>query len=198
MYRILPLLCDIGLGILAALGVEWTLGLPFSWAHIGIGLAFAFILDVDVLFDPDLWRDGYVSTHVDSPYDHRDLIHKPFAWLLACAFAYMFVPHEWVLIAGSAVFLHFVHDSMGTGFGITWLWPFSTRSYKFFATKENKYTFRSPLVSWSREELPDVIRRYGVKEWIPLLYFRLTWISGIEYAVFAIGIAALAWRFMQG
>lgn len=197
MYRILPLLCDIGLGILAAICVEVALGLPFSWIHIVLGLLFAFILDVDVLFDKDLWRDGYVSTHAESPDDHRDFMHKPLLWFAGFVLAYAFLPHELVIIAGLAVFLHFVHDSMGTGFGITWLWPVSTRSYKFFATRENKYTFRSPIISWSKEELPEVIRKYGVKEWIPLLYFRLTWVSGVEYAIFALGIAALVWRLIQ-
>ncbi len=197
MYRVLPLLCDIGLGILAALGIERAFDLPFSWLHMVIGIAFAFILDADILFDKDVWSDGYPSAHADSPYDHRELLHKPSIWLLIFCVAVFFIPLEFVLIAGSATFLHFVHDSMGTGFGIMWLWPFSTDNYKFFAAKDDPLTIRSFMTSWSREELPEVIRRHGVKEWIPLLYFRLTWVSGVEYAIFTLGIAALAWRLIQ-
>lgn len=196
MYRILPLLCDIGLGILAALGVEWALGLPFSWFHVGVGIVFAFLLDADVLVDKDLWRDGYVATHEESPSDHRELLHKPLLWLAAFGASAFILPPDLVLIAGSATFLHFVHDSMGTGFGIMWLWPFSMRSYKFFAAKDDPLTFKNFMISWSKEELPEVIRKHGMKEWIPRFYLRLTWISGLEYAVFLLGVSLLI--FLRG
>ena len=56
-------------------------------------------------------------------------------WRGACAVA-------WAMFFGLAVFLHFVHDSVGIGWGIKWLWPFSRKAYKCFSEKDGAFSRR--------------------------------------------------------
>ena len=105
--------------------------------------------------------------------------------------------------------LHFVNDLYGTGWGIPLFWPLSKRKYKFFGSKlnqsrnmlceNNEYKTLGPLeqshhaiVSWSEEELPLYIQRFGFDDWIDRVYLTVNWISITEYSLFITSVILLS------
>jgi len=47
------------------------------------------------------------------------------------------------------------------------------------------------LVSWSPQELPVYIKRWGIDNWIPKYYLHVNAISLVEYALFVLAVFLL-------
>jgi len=86
--------------------------------------------------------------------------------------------------------LHFAHDSVGIGWGIQWLYPFSKKFYKFFSDETNELSTRF-MISRTPEEQQIAVKKYGRDDWIKYYYFRPTPISVVEYSAFIISIIVL-------
>lgn len=195
MHRLLPLLGDVGLGILSTFCVEWVSGYEFEILHYIVGLIVAFLPDLDAFGDKEFLRRGVVAAHAGNLRDHREGLHKPIVWFVGAAILWIFSP-----IFGPIIFfgilVHFLHDSVGTGWGVQWLWPCTTW-YKLFVTKQNHLTWKIFLMSWKQEELPGLIGRHGFSDWIEKLYLRPTIISVTEYLIFLLGASVFIWRFLM-
>ena len=96
----------------------------------------------------------------------------------------------------------------GTGWGIPLFWPFSKRKYKFFGSRANQpeallvthseYSMLEEaeqkqrlVVSWSEDELPMHIKRFGFDDWIDKVYLTVNWISIVEYSLFFMAVVLL-------
>lgn len=180
MQKLGLVFADAGLGVLAALFICSLFSVEPTVTYVLVGIVFAYIPDIDWALDKHFWKTGHVAAYSGNPYDHREGLHKPLLWaLLISTWGIVFGGLE-PFIALVATTLHFLHDTVGTGWGMPWLWPLTKRRFKFFATKENTLTLRSPFVSWSYEELPAFIVKYGRSNWKEHCYGSWTGIAIAE------------------
>jgi len=188
MYKLLPLLGDLGLGIISVVCVSFVYGKEVDGAFVL--LALAFLPDLDAL--PELWRHGQVAASKDHPADHRELLHKPILWLGVAGFCWWYFGY-YGAVSFVVLLLHFVHDSVLTGWGVPWLWPFSKVRIKFFVDEKNEVSLapKNWIRTWNKLELQHAIVIYGNKNWIEDLYLRPTVVSAVEYGIFLLSLVAL-------
>ncbi|MBI4086724.1 metal-dependent hydrolase [Candidatus Kaiserbacteria bacterium] len=198
MKQILPVLADIANGIFATLLAGWITNTEIFWWHFLVGVPLAMMPDLDAV--PELLRRGKVAASSDYVYDHREGLHYPAVLLLVgIVLAWLVGFFGWLFLI--ATMLHFVNDSYGVGWGVAWLWPFSRTRYKCADRKvnqpkrmlvadgvweklsvdERRVRF---IVSWSEEELPRFIMRWGRGDWIDKWYLTRNWVSVTEYLLF--------------
>lgn len=203
MKNLLALLADIANGLFAALAAGWVTDVELVWWHFLIGILLAMCPDLDAV--PELLRRGRVSAGAEYDHDHRDGLHYPIVFVLFGVMASYFLPF-WGSMFLVAITLHFVNDLYGTGWGIKLLWPLSNRNYKLLGRRANllKQLLQEKgiwdglpeaerrlrlMVSWSPQEMPRYIQKYGLDHWIESYYLNLNWISVIEYLLFLIALS---------
>ncbi|MFT5832096.1 MAG: hypothetical protein ACI9SY_000478 [Candidatus Paceibacteria bacterium] len=205
MKNIVSLLADWASGIFAVLIASWWFGIDPLWWHFLVGLVLSHAPDIDAI--PELLKRGKVAASVEHPHDHRDALHYPVVLIsLAALIAYL-VPY-WGMVFLIAMVLHLTNDLYGTGWGIKLFWPLSKRNYKVLGRRVNrlKYLLEQDgdwdkqtseerrlkwLVSWSPEELPQYMTRWGIDNWIPKYYFHFNSISLVEYGLFIIAVVLM-------
>lgn len=205
MKPILSLLADIANGIFAVLLAGYFSGTEILWWHFLIGIPLAMFPDLDAI--PELLKRGRVGSSATHIYDHRSGLHFPILFLIVGSILTYLFPFFGLLFF-IATTLHFINDLYGTGWGIALLWPFSKTRFKLFSRRVNwarrqlkatgawKETLSEEkrlrlVVSWKEEELPYYIEKWGVDDWIDLVYCHLNWISAIEYSLFTIALILL-------
>src|SRR3989344_3650418 len=177
---------DIGFGIIGALLVSHWFAVALSHTVLGLGILFALLPDSDYL--------AYLAQRGNPKFAHRhrDLLHKPLPFLVLGTFIAYFVGGAFTAtLFAVAVSLHFLHDSVGIGWGVRWLWPFSPRSYKFFSEPDGRVWSRRLLVSWSPDELNAAAERFGEGDWFRKYYLRFHPVGLIELVGFAGALVAL-------
>ncbi|MCA9366233.1 metal-dependent hydrolase [Candidatus Kaiserbacteria bacterium] len=202
MKNILVLLADWANGIFAVLLASWCTGAEVVWWYFLVGILLAMCPDLDAI--PELWRRGKLAASSEHPTDHRDGLHYPIVFIVAGTLLAWWLGF-WGFVFLFATLLHFINDLYGTGWGIKLLWPFTSHNYKFLGRRVNRLKFLLVsdgdwahintserrlrlLVSWSKDELPSYIDRWGDEDWIERWYLRLNWISCIEYGLFGIAL----------
>lgn len=200
---VVALLADWANGIFAVLLASWWLGIDPLWWYFLVGMSLSHTPDLDAI--PELLQRGKVAASADHPTDHREGLHYPvIIILLALCAAYL--GGYWGLVFGIVLVLHITNDFYGTGWGIKLLWPFSRRNYKLFARRVNQLDYLLEaegvqidpaerrlqlIVSWSEEELPKYMTRWGIDDWIPKYYGTLNWISVTEYGLFVLAVSLM-------
>lgn len=186
---------DIGIGFLIAVLVAHIFGIPISLYLVLFSVCVALLPDIDFLVEYAM-RGKVGGTEIGA---HRELLHFPILFAIPIAFNYFFVS----TIAGT-IFLfgtlaHFLHDTVGIGWGIKWLYPFSTRSYKLFSDRTGRPSSKF-IHSWSAEEMPEIAKQYGNDNWIRDIYLHpfknrtenwLLTTNFIEWAIFLVGSLTL-------
>lgn len=182
---------DIGIGIFSAIIASKLFGVELSPLFLWIGIALALLPDIDFLYI--LARRGLRDTH--AIIKHRDLLHYPLVYLpVGAAVTFPFGP-EWTLLFLLASAGHFLHDSIGLGWGISWLWPFTSRSYTFFyryTTPQKRFPPKI-LYRWERSDIDRLIDEYRDPNWLKNIYFRLHPVFATEIAGFLFAVYFL-WR----
>lgn len=189
MQKVGLVCADAGLGSLSALFVCWIFSTEPTVAHIFFGIMFAYIPDIDWVTDKHFWKTGNVAAYAANPYDHREGLHKPLLWALVISAWGVLFGGVYPFIAFVAVLLHFLHDTVGTGWGMPWFWPLTKRRFKFFATRDNELALTTPLVSWSYAELPLFITKHGRGNWKQHYYAGWTSVAVLETVVAVIGLS---------
>jgi len=182
---------DIAIGIYVAAFLGRMLGFgPDAWFFIG-GILMTVLPDSDFLYY--FLKRKKDRDRIDD-CSHRDYIHYPLIYLpLGTFIFYLFGGNEWALLFFFCSFLHFIHDSIGIGWGIKWLYPFSTNNFGFFYLYSRKGN-RSPkriLFSINKEQMGHYVREYGDKDWFKNIYLKLHPIAVVEYTVFVSSIIFL-------
>ena len=177
---------DLGVGIIITYLSTRLFGEAFDVHTILVGLCFVLIPDVDFL--PHVFvNKGVNNTRLNI---HRELTHYPIVHLPIFITILAIFGEFYGFLYFVSVLFHFVHDSLWTGWGIKWLWPFSKRNYKFLADTAGKVSW-NPVVSWSPEELKVTEAAYGDKDWFKHLYLRPSKLLITEVLFFIVGLVVL-------
>ncbi|MEK9174717.1 MAG: metal-dependent hydrolase [Patescibacteria group bacterium] len=177
---------DIGAGILIAILSSRIFGVDLSHLTVLVGVGFSLLPDLDVFVE--LAKRGRIGGRVQG--HHRELTHFPLTFVPLAILILIYFGELWTTLFSLAVLVHFLHDSIGMGWGIMWLWPFSNKSYKFFSNKEGGFSKRF-LVSWTPAELKTVIHNHGDDHWFKNYYLKLHPIAVFEFLVFIFSLAIL-------
>ena len=177
---------DIGIGILLSIWTSRFFHVDLTFTLVLTGIAFALLPDID--FFVEFIKHGSVGGKVIR--EHRELIHFPVIYIPVAILIYAAFGTMWVALFSLAILAHFLHDSIGIGWGIKWFWPFSRRSYKLFSEKNGKFS-RRLVISWNPEELTEVVADYGDSNWIRNIYLRPTPVVIIEFSFFIISLIIL-------
>lgn len=180
---------DIGAGIIVAFLVATGFNIPYEPVFLASGVFFAIVMDVDFIafmFNTDTGRFAH---------KHRDILHYPLIYIpLGSALVYFILGPIYTILFIAASLIHFIHDSIGIGWGVQWLFPFTSKHYMFLYmyTPPGKEKMKYKLVhSWKHEEIDALAEAYGDDDWIKNVYFRLSPYALLEFAIFALGIATL-------
>lgn len=183
------MLLDIGFGILGAMAYAAAQAAALDLRLILISIAFALLPDLDFIFQ-GLRRGGF--SEVDAT--HRDLIHNPIIYVLAGSALVALWDIGFVPLFTILSLLHFLHDSVGIGWGVRWFYPFSKRYYKFFSEYDGSWSWNF-LTSWTADHFAELEegrkKRWNGKKWFEIIYFRPHPINIIELAVFLAAVVAL-------
>lgn len=183
---------DIGVGILAAILVSKLFSITLTYWFVAGGIVFALLMDADFIFH--LWTGG-TSKDV---HRHRDLLHYPIVYIpFGSSIAYFLGGNYWALLFAICSFVHFLHDSIGIGWGVQWLWPFRNDHYTFF------YAYQPPsrpplpfqwVYIWKHDEIDKIEEKLGDHDWIKNIYLKWHPYAIVEFVVFLIALSVLLWR----
>ena len=160
--------------------------IPLTLKFVAAGALFSLAADLDVF--AELAQRGRIGGRVQG--HHRELTHFPLTYLPVFILIYFLFGKIWSALFGLCVFLHFLHDSVGMGWGIKWWWPFSNKAYKFFSEKDGSFS-SNIMVSWRPQELKETIARHGDDHWLKNFYFKLHPIAVFEFIFFVVAIIVL-------
>lgn len=159
---------DIAIGILFGLGIPAAFGEPVSLVMVFIGVAFALLPDLDAVLE-FIIRKGKVSG--TSQTIHREWLHYPLTYIPLAVLIYLLAGPVWGVLFAACITAHFLHDSIGIGWGIKWLAPFTQNAYKLFVTDPDTSRFHV-IKTWQPKELAKVIKTHGDPDWIRNIYLR--------------------------
>ena len=84
-----------------------------------------------------------------------------------------------------AVTLHFINDTWGTGDGLKWFWPISSKKYKVRALDQIRFSNQQKDFGHVTDD-----------RWINDSYLQPTGIALLEYGTFLVALVALFVYFM--
>jgi hypothetical protein len=179
---------DIGIGIFTAIFISYFSETNILVWFILFSVACSVLPDADFIY-------FYPRRH-DTKYDHkhRDLIHYPLLYLpIGSIIAYIIFGKIWAIAFLTSSFFHFLHDSIGIGWGIKWLFPFSNNSYSFFYlySAKIKKGLRKTVFIFNEKNLPDMVREHGDKDWVKNIYYKWHPYAQVEFAVFIVSLITL-------
>ena len=176
------MLQDIGVGILLSILTSYLFNVALTPLLLSLCMIFALLPDIDLILPRKLVRG------------HRGFIHYPFFYIIASVLVYFIFGSVWAFVFFVATIYHLLHDTLFLGWGIKWLWPISSKSFKFFPDKDGKVTSQV-LLSWLPEQEAEIKIKYASPHWIRDFYFRSSIISLSEYSIFIISIVCLYFYF---
>jgi hypothetical protein len=181
---------DIGVGILLSIIVSWIFQTEPTVFLILSGALFSLLPDLDFLIE--LVKHGSVGGKVIR--EHRELLHYPLSYLPVTLIIFLFFGKIIASLFFFCVFCHFLHDSIGIGWGIKWFWPFSEKSYKFFSNERGVLN-RRIIMSWDKKELEKIVAEHGDPDWIKNIYFKPSPIFIFEFLALLLAIVFLYFYF---
>ncbi|MDP3799913.1 MAG: metal-dependent hydrolase [bacterium] len=178
---------DIGIGILISILASHIYEVDLTLKLAIMSVLANLIPDLDVFVE--LAKRGRVGGRVQG--HHRELTHFPLTFIPLVFVVNYFFGNFWAFVIGLNLLAHFLHDSIGMGWGIKWLWPFSNRAYKFFTNDHGALIGNKIVVSWEPKELKEVIAKYGDDHWLRNFYLKFHPVFILELVVFLLGILLL-------
>ncbi len=174
---------DIAFGILSAIFVTQTTHLSLGFSTILFGIIFSLLPDVDFLLYITKRKPDEMS------HEHRNIFHYPLLFIPIGFIILAFININLAFLFALCSLFHFLHDSVGIGWGVRFLYPFSKKYYKFFSDKNGKPS-RQFLVSWTKEEQKQIASQFGNPNWLSdYLKFSREFI--VELLLFVISIIFL-------
>lgn len=176
---------DIGLGILLSVFANLYFYLELNIFLVIFCITFTLLPDIDFLISL------FTSDSNKIIHRHRDLLHYPLIFIVLGLFILFLVGEEWGILFIIGSILHFLHDSIGIGWGVSWLWPFSKNHLAFFRgslkTERGGLPFKF-LYIWTHEEVDKLMNKYGDFNWIRNIYFRPSFIFITEILFFLLSL----------
>jgi len=182
---------DIAFGILVVILFDYMGWLELNFMHISIAILFAILPDADGIISAfvNLWTKKRVSHAFD--HKHREILHHPIIYIPAGFSLILFAGYEmeYAILFTMLSLLHFLHDSIGIGWGLRWFSPFSTKAYKFFSEKDGSPSWK--LSSWTPEEQDRAAAAHGDPNWLRNIYLKPNMISVTEGGGFIVSLIVL-------
>ena len=151
-------LFDLGLGLILSVLTGFTLGREFSVLFLVVGIVSSIIPDWDMI--PHLIiKRGKLD---EWAHKHRDISHYPLLTIPVFSLIsyFSFGPH-YAVLTGIVIFVHYILDTFGIGWGVKWLWPFSSRYFSYDKTiRKDKRWF-----AWTKKEQDEMVKNHGNPEW---------------------------------
>lgn len=183
---------DLGLGLVSGVLAHHVFGISPGWAIL---LAVTFILLPDLDGVIQVVRRGRLG---GMDFQHRDLLHRPLLYVpIGTTLAFLAAGWQIAILFAAMSLAHFLHDSIGTGWGVAWLRPFSRDYFKFFSEDKGdaSVTWRKTVVRWTPEQQRAIAAQYGNPNWLRDMYLRpqapYFRILIIEIAALLAGIGAI-------
>lgn len=186
------MLLDIGIGILSGIFVSDLFQTELTVGLILFAIVSALLPDIDTLFHLQSGRS--LKNH--KGHDHRDLWHYPLIYIPLGTLIVSLFSYEYALVFAVTSFLHFLHDSIGIGWGVQWLYPFSTKHFSFlyhYDVFRNKLP-KSWIYSWSHQEVDELSEKYGDRDWVRNIYLRWHPYGIVEMLVFIVSVIMLYFK----
>ena len=184
---------DIGAGILVAMFVSVYLHVPLNEMLIIGGIVFALCPDADFLVH--FYRRGISR----EDYQHRNMIHYPLLFLpIGTVAAFLLGGKLWAMLFFLGALSHFVHDSIAIGWGIKWLYPFSTKNYVFLYhySKVKKRGLRKLIFAFDKNTLNETVAEHWDDDWLRNIYYKWHPIAIVEFGVFIFALTLLYFSFL--
>lgn len=178
---------DFGIGIFLSILWSAVFDVALNFKLVALGILFSVTPDLDVF--AELLQRGRVGGRVHG--HHRKITHFPLTYIPVALLIGSYYGNVWTWFFLANVLAHFVHDSIGTGWGIQWWWPFSRKSYKFFSEKIGRLSSKKLIVCWQPEELKKVIYAYGDDHWFRNFYLRFHPLAIFELLIFILSVIVL-------
>jgi hypothetical protein len=149
------LILDISIGLLLGVVIGFLIE-NGSITFIIAGGIFAVIADID--FFIHLFKNNW---KVDEfAHEHRDLLHNPILFSLSGGIVFfVFLGWSWSLLWILTTIYHFIHDTLESGWGVRWLYPFS-KKYLTLAPYSPKKVIKD------KSEQRIIAAKYGDSNWI--------------------------------
>lgn len=180
---------DIGIGILLSIFGNIYFHTDLTIFFVFICILFALSPDIDYL----IYLIKKKGKSNEMAHCHRDILHYPLIFIPSGMLFLSIFSKEYSFLFGLGSFLHFLHDSIGIGWGIRWFWPFSKNYYAFFrksVAKEKESPIRFICI-WEPEEVKKLASEYGDPNWFKNIYLRPSLISITEFTIFLISLLIL-------
>ena len=183
------MLLDIGVGILSAIFASILFNVNLGWTLFLFAIVSSLLPDIDTIFHIRAGRS--MDSH--KAHEHRDLWHYPLLYIPVGTLVIGYFSYIYGFLFALTSFLHFLHDSIGVGWGIQWLYPFSRKHYSFFYHYD---IFRNNLpkhliYSWTNKEVEELSEKYGDKDWLKNIYLKWHPYAIIELLVFIVSLIFL-------
>jgi len=179
------MLLDIALGLVAASAYAFLSGLGLTPQLLMLGVAFALLPDADFLISAARKRSFLKVDHT-----HRDLLHYPLPYLLVGGLITQALAPALVPLFLILSIAHFVHDSVGIGWGIPWLFPLVQGHLKLFSDREGGFSW-TDAVFWKPEERARLVARHHDPDWIAHHHRGFSRTVAVELALLLVALAVL-------
>lgn len=165
------MLLDTALGIIITELFASITGVAPSGLMYVLGIVFALAPDLDFLVL--YFKKHEIAMYRGHTLDHRDLLHHPLLYIpVGTLLVWLVIGDTWIMeLFILASLAHFIHDSIGIGWGVRWLSPFTMRNYKFFSESDGTPSLRF-ITSWTPRERAVVVSEKGDPNWIWNFYVR--------------------------
>jgi hypothetical protein len=174
---------DVGLGLLLGILLNIISGFNYHLCLL-IGVIACLLPDLDFVWPVITGKYSYKKPH-------RDGLHYPLIFIPVVGLAGLLIDPSIGIIFALGAFLHFIHDSIGIGWGVKWFFPFSKTSYSFLYRPKLAASRDMPqklFYHWTDKERAESLAKYADPHWIKQIYFRPNIYGAIEYAVLIVGI----------
>ena len=182
------MLLDIGVGILLAILTNKLFSLPLSAIFLVGGVVFSLLMDIDYIFH--LAKGGGSK----NAHKHRDLLHYPLLYIPLGMLIISFFNIAWAALFALCSLAHFLHDSIGIGWGIQWLYPFKEDHYAFFYRYQPRHIEKLPkriIYTWKHEDIDLLSQKYGDENWIKNIYWHWHPYAIVEFLIFVTALIIL-------
>lgn len=178
---------DVGLSLIYSVVVSHIFNVNLTMTVVLLSIAFGLLPDFDM--SVEIFQDGAFRGKRDK--FHRKITHFPILYIPIVPVVFYKYGHFWGYLFTLNLISHFLHDTIGTGWGLKWLWPFSKRNFKIFSNPVHGHLDKKFLVSWDPKALKISMENYGDTEWFRNLYLTFSNVLLFELLVLGIGLVVL-------
>ena len=174
----------LGVAFIFSIVFSRTLNIPLTPPFLLFNIFCNYLPDIDIPIE--LLMRGRLGGKKHG--FHRELTHYPLLYIIISLLLLLIFDYRWILILLAGVYTHFLLDSMGAGWGIKWLWPFSDDRIKLLANQKTGMLSNNFIARWNKKEFLELSKKYGDDNWFRNLYLKPSATLAFEFIVLSTGI----------